>query len=225
MDVALEVGTKTFYAGAFMDKVPLLLVGTCGTSLDGEPVRRDRVEYSPAGGFTRTSYNVSQPGMHDTYRKNFNGVDLFNRDCFGELSLQHAVRTKLWARRLFLALFGMCETNALNAYRAVVGPMTRFEWLLKLADKLINNPYLTEEHSDQEEAAPQPHGRYGDCGNQIYTQHHRKCSMCELPTHWACPCGTPCCRAGESSMNKNPKNQAPKCNAYFLHLRDVFKGC
>lgn len=35
-DVALEVGTTTFFAGAFMDKKPLLVLSTCGTSLDAE---------------------------------------------------------------------------------------------------------------------------------------------------------------------------------------------
>ena len=83
--------------------------------------------------------------MHDTYRRNFNGVDLFNRDCFGELSLQHAIRTRSYARRMFLAILGMCEVNAMNAYRQCVGPIERFEWLLKLSDKLIHNPFYAEE--------------------------------------------------------------------------------
>ena len=82
------------------------------------------------------------PGMHDTYRRYFNGVDLFNRDCFGSYSLQYALRTKSWARRLLLALVGMCEVNAQNAYRATVGEITRFEWLLQLQDKLINHPWV-----------------------------------------------------------------------------------
>lgn len=43
---------------------------------------------------------------------------------------------------MFLAILGMCETNAMKAYRATVGPISRFEWLCMLADKLINNPYL-----------------------------------------------------------------------------------
>lgn len=127
--VALEVGETQFFAGAFMDKVPLLLLGSCGTSLDGEPTKRDRVEFTSDGGFTRTSYTVTQPGMHDTYRRHFNGVDLFNRDCFGDLTLQHAIRTKSWSRRMFLALLGMCEVNAMNAYRMTVGPMERYAWL------------------------------------------------------------------------------------------------
>lgn len=85
-EVELEVGKTTFYAGAFMDKIPLLLVGNSGTSLPAEEVTRDRTEWVE-GGFVTTKYKVRQPVMHDTYRRNFNGVDLFNRDCFGEWSL------------------------------------------------------------------------------------------------------------------------------------------
>lgn len=140
--VQLERGEREFFAGAFMDKIPLLLVGTCGTSTLASEVTRERTVYRD-GGFQTTRYTVRMPVMHDTYRRHFNGVDLFNRDCFGSLSLQHAVRTKSWARRLFLALIGMCEVNALNAYRATVGPMTRYEWLMQLQEKLINNPWIT----------------------------------------------------------------------------------
>ena len=45
---------------------------------------------------------------------------------------------------MFLAILGMCEMNAMKAYRVVVGAIQRFEWLVMLADKLINNPFLEE---------------------------------------------------------------------------------
>lgn len=40
VEVNLECGTKTFYAGGFMDKKPMLVVGTCGTSLPGQQLQR-----------------------------------------------------------------------------------------------------------------------------------------------------------------------------------------
>lgn len=143
VEVDLEVGKKTFYAGAFMDKIPMLLVSSCGTSLLADEVTRDRTEWVQ-GSFKTTYYQVRQPVMHDTYRRNFNGVDLFNRDCFGEYSLQKAVKTRSWTRRMFLALLGMCETNAMKAYRSTVGPITRYAWLSDLAKRLIYNPYLAD---------------------------------------------------------------------------------
>lgn len=184
--VDLERGEKTFYAGAFMDKIPLLLVGSCGTSLLADEVTRDRTEWV-GGSFKTTYYKVKQPDMHDTYRRNFNAVDLFNRDCFGEHSLQMAVKTRSWSRRFFLALFGMCETNALKAYRTK-WPITRHAWLCQLADKLINNPYIVEESGDDDagdggDAGEGPSTGRG-CGNQEYMEHHLKCRSCGARCHW-----------------------------------------
>jgi hypothetical protein len=56
-DVQLEIGTTTFYAGAFMDKQPLLCVGTCGISTLAEEVERDRTEWV-GGSFRTTRYRV-----------------------------------------------------------------------------------------------------------------------------------------------------------------------
>ena len=56
-----------------------------------------------------------------------------------------AVRTRSWVRRMFLAILGMCETNTMKAYRHQVGPVTRYKWLVMLSDKLINNPWITDE--------------------------------------------------------------------------------
>lgn len=57
VEVDLEVGKKTFYAGAFMDKIPLLLVGSCGTSMLADEVTRDRTEWV-SGSFRTTYYKV-----------------------------------------------------------------------------------------------------------------------------------------------------------------------
>lgn len=43
----------------------------------------------------------------------------------------------------------------MKAYRTCVGPVSRFEWLVMLADKLINNPFLVAEEVD---VAVGPHG-------------------------------------------------------------------
>ena len=125
----------------------MLLVATAGTSLPGETVVRQHHEFRD-GGVVLTEYECTQPGMHNQYRRHFNAVDLFNRDCFGSHSLQFAVQTRSWYRRPFLALLGMCETNALHAYRATVGPITRYAWWVKLADKLVSNPYLANTEED-----------------------------------------------------------------------------
>ncbi len=101
--------------------------------------------------------------------------------------------------------------------------MERYAWLQLLADKLINNPFLAVDESEEEsdDAGEGPSTRYGECGNQVYMEHHAKCRACGASTHWACACGYVCCRAGKS--DKAPKGkQAVKCDAYFRHLMDKF---
>lgn len=223
------MGNTAFYAGAFMDKIPLLLVGTAGTSLDAPEVTRDRTEWVE-GGFVTTKYKVRQPGMHDLYRRNFNGVDLFNRDCFGEHSIQMAVKTRSWTRRFFLAMLGMCETNALKAYRQTVGPITRYAWLCKLADALINNPFLPEEGTAAAEALGAGEGPSINrevCGNLEYTNHQAKCAYCGQGTHWQCACGYTVCRAGNSVLPSKGKGKRPpreNCVGWFTHLEEYFTG-
>lgn len=212
-DVELETGTWTFYASGFMDKKPLLLVANCGTTFYEQEVTRHRSKFE-GGAMVKSQYQLSMPNLHDTYRRKFNAVDLFNRDCFGTHSVQFAVHTRSWYRRLFLALLGMCETNALKAYRKTVGPMQRYTWLCKLSDALINNPYVVDVN---DEAGPSNAVRdTGECGNLVYFEHHRACMNCKASTHWKCPCGYAVCRAGVPVMAKN--KQSTNCDGYFKHI-------
>ena len=121
------------------------------------------------------------PYLHDTYRKKFNAVDLYNRDCFGNYSVQFAVQTKNWYRRLFLALLGICETNALKAYRKCVGDMERYTWLMQLSEKLINNPFLPR--SDAPGPSTAVGNTDGECGSLVYMQYHGRCNACGVSTH------------------------------------------
>lgn len=60
------------------------------------------------------------------------------------------------------------------------------------------------------------------CGNQEYLEHHAKCRACGVSTHWQCACGYLCCRAGKAlkdTTSKGKRTPAPKCDAYFRHIR------
>lgn len=131
----MERGEMDYWASGILDKKPMYVVSTCGTTLITHVAMRE------SGGET---IEVPFPEMNALYRQYFNGIDLFNRDCFGPRSVQMAIKTKSWYRRFFLAILGMCEVNALNAYRAEVGPIDRFTWLAKLSEKLIYNPEVTD---------------------------------------------------------------------------------
>ena len=79
VDVKLESGTTTFYASGLLDKKPMYVVATCGTTIVTEVAARKSMS-TPAG---VVEYEVPFPEMHALYRRYFNAVDLFNRTCFG----------------------------------------------------------------------------------------------------------------------------------------------
>ena len=56
----------------------------------------------------------------------------------------------------------------------------------------------------------------GVCGNQVYMEHRVKCQGCGQKSHWKCPCGYFCCRAGASA--KKVKTGEATCDAYFQHV-------
>lgn len=167
------------------------------------------------GSIVRSVYNVAFPGMHDEYRKYFNAVDLFNRSCFGNHSVQFAVKTRSWSRRLFLAILGMCETNAFNAYKYVKGDLTRYEWLVRLSHALLNNPWVEAPAREPRAAPVVPSAT--PCGNQVYTLHRVNCATCGKKSQWKCGCGKHFCRSGTSDGN-------PLLPCYFNHLVETLGG-
>ena len=113
---------------------------------------------------------------------------------------------------MFLAMLGLYETNALMAYRYTIGFMERFEWLLKLADALNNNPWIGEDPDNASDSdADADRAPKAKCGNQVYFTAAAKCHDCGTKTHYKCGCGVRCCRAG----GYDPK-AAKAC--YFKHL-------
>lgn len=152
--------------------------------------------------------------MHSIYRSKFNAVDLFNRDALGPLSVQYAVSTKSWYRRLFLALVGMSETNAMLAYRKAKGKVQRYEWLCMLSEALIHNVWVDNALVGSLDA---PVGGLDTHKNLYYHEHHFRCSKCERRTHYKCGCGvilcSPCC---SERLTKGP--------CYAEHLWEVFQA-
>ena len=66
---------------------------------------------------------------------------------------------------MFLAIVGMCETNAYCAFKYTTqSKMSRFDWLESLSEALLNNHWLMEEQGvgadaeeDPEEGCFPPH--------------------------------------------------------------------
>ena len=191
VQVELERGTTEYFASGLLDKKAMYVVARCGTSLITEVAqRRTRNPKSTAP----PTYELPMSEFHALYRRYFNAIDLFNRDCFGPMSIQLTIKTKSWYRRFFLALLGMCETSAMNAYRMEVGHIERFVWLSKLAHALIYNPYVVDSDAGIEEAECE----VSEHSNLHYHNHTFKCSSCRALTHWRCGCGLALCSAGTS---------------------------
>jgi hypothetical protein len=137
VDVQLEKGVTPFFASGVLDKKPMYVIASCATTVPTEVAqRKSRDEQGRS-----VTVEVPFPEQNAIYRRYFNAIDLFNRACFGVRSINGAIKTKSWYRRLFLSCVGICETNAMNAYAYSVGHVERYEWLARLSDALLNNPW------------------------------------------------------------------------------------
>ena len=100
-----------------MDKVPMSLVHTAGTSLPGKERSRLFCKYIDGQKY-RKKYILKQPNVHAIYRRNYSTVDVYNKLTFGPRSLQKPFQVKDWKVRFFFATLAMCETNTFLAYAA-----------------------------------------------------------------------------------------------------------
>lgn len=214
VEVQLDSGVRTFYAGGHQDRKPLHLIATCGTSLPGPERTRYRRDME-AGAIVRQTYTLQQPLMHSIYRQYFNAVDMFNREALGPQSVQYAVRTRSYFRRLFLALLGMSEGNAMLAYRKTVKNVTRYEWLCQLSTKLIHNPWVVEQAQGLAGPVGDAGSVFAEHGKLLYREHHGSCVRCQQSTHWKCGCDLWLCNAGTSK-----RQERGPC--YSQHLFEVF---
>jgi hypothetical protein len=136
----------TMYGAGHMDKKPLLLCATTGTSKSGVPRTRHFATYSE-GRYITSTYKLEQPDMFSIYRNNFATIDTFNKVALGPKSVMHTCKVKNWSKRVFQVVLAICETNAYYAYtstmKAKVGgfKMSREDWKLQLATRLVDNPF------------------------------------------------------------------------------------
>lgn len=82
-----------------MDKKPLLLAATCGTSLPGPDRQRHYARYKE-GRYQVDNYTLQQPDVFSIYRDNFATCDTFNKVALGPKSVMNTVKVKLWSKRV-----------------------------------------------------------------------------------------------------------------------------
>lgn len=67
-----------------MDKQPMCLIHTTGTTLEGEPRYRHFANFDEdKGRVFRETYTLLQPHVHSLYRGMFSAVDRFNKLALG----------------------------------------------------------------------------------------------------------------------------------------------
>jgi hypothetical protein len=115
--VTLQVaGRRVTFTGAFhMDKKPMTLLGTAGSSDEAPLVTRCRVYMNEFGDMVRWEGELRQPMIHAEYRTYFNAVDVRNKLVLGPHSVCPVGANSLQLK-IFLALVAMAETNAYLTY-------------------------------------------------------------------------------------------------------------
>jgi hypothetical protein len=109
-------GKDTTFTGAFhMDKAPMTLLGTAGSSREAPPVMRRRMYMTDDGDMVRWVGELQQPDIRYIYRSNFNAVDVHNKLAVGPRSVCN-VATNSLPLKLWLSLVACAETNAYLMY-------------------------------------------------------------------------------------------------------------
>jgi hypothetical protein len=98
-----------------MDKAPMTLLGTAGSSCEAPEVMRRRVYLSAEGDVVHWNGILEQPNIHYKYRSYFNAVDIHNKLAMGPRSLCRIGASHLMLK-LWLAVVAMCKTNAHLTY-------------------------------------------------------------------------------------------------------------
>jgi hypothetical protein len=221
VDVQLREGVVTTYAGGHMDKAPLCVVATCGTSLEGVEAVRYHKHLNKEGHVVRHKYTLAQPKMHAMYRKFSGAVDVFNKVALGPGGIQDVWKTKNLWMRMYGASLAICETNAYFAYMAHGSPATGYDrhaWHEQLSEALINNQWLgarlTQQVGGEEGLTTlDAHGYIKSDGKKL------KCVYCGGRTRFACMCGVVVC---SPQCQKDSNWVVRKC--YAKHLHEVFTG-
>jgi len=206
---------RPIFAGGHMDKQPLLLCASTGTSLDGEQKVRYRSKLVQ-GELVKARYTLDQPQMHALYRNNFNAVDLFNKASLQPGTLCDTWKTKKAHRRLFASSWAWIETNAMLAFNKQnpTEKLTKQQWFSALSESCIHNPFRPIRPRAM--ALAGPHGK-------LTRDRQALCWVCKARTNWKCGCGRPVCGWTTRARARGGEKAQPR-DCARIHLAAVFDG-
>ena len=104
-------------AAGDMDRRPMVLIGTAGTTNMGETMIRYYGVLKADGSTEVRRASLEQWDIHSTYRRKFNTVDMHNAKRQGPTNLEDTWKTHHWWVREFQMLLGMSEVNSYLLWR------------------------------------------------------------------------------------------------------------
>ena len=229
-------------AVAHMDKQPLLLVATCGTTLPGNPALRRRAHLGVDGTYQVVEYKLEQPEISGIYRKYFNKIDVHNHIRHTTPSFSDVWGTRQWWVRDFAEMLGFIQTNALLAWNyfskeGKANPLTFKTFQKKLAARLVNNPFITpadhalcvgkrvgegdsdsDSDDDGDAAAVNHHLSVIRGGSDRLKPRQLGCSVCGMKCSHFCSCG------GDDDESPKVKLCAPTTTGRDCYERHACNG-
>lgn len=108
-----KVGSRqvTLTAAGHNKKLPLLLVGTASSMIQGQEHVKRWTTTDAAGAQQTHEKRTPQPEMHQLYREYMNLIDLHNRLRQAERSMSDCWKTHSWHARHFAEMLGFIEVN------------------------------------------------------------------------------------------------------------------
>jgi hypothetical protein len=208
-------GKSTIFTGAFhMDKRPMTLLGTTGSSKEAPPVMRRRLYMTDEGDLVRWTGELQQPFIHYIYRSYFNAVDVHNKLCVGPRSVCSVGGNHLLLK-LWLAMVAIAETNAYLTYAKLKklssDQYSHPDFKIDLSQELLRRGQQTGQSAEEEEfprtrsstegvatgvgvgkRMQMPPTFLGHALKRDETK-NRKCMVCGTLTKSICACGKAIC--------------------------------
>lgn len=123
---------------AWRDRKVHTFVGTCGTTLPGEPCKKKRFDEDGKAYIKE----VPRPKLVEDYFSGAPAIDVHNHIRQDGLAIESVWQTQQWHHRMFACIFGIMETNAFlsfNWQRPNNEKISHSKFTEALALQLINN--------------------------------------------------------------------------------------
>ena len=201
--------TMHLLATADMDKQPMALLGSAGTSGEGRTLHRKFTTIKADGSFYLREASLEQDHLHEVYRTYFNVLDRHNSIRQGGHCFEDSWRTANWATREFQAVWGITEVNAWLLYKRLKpgeGSLSFDKFRRTLCYKMLMHPAWVEERRRMRSAVAaitvpgDPHPYLCLPRKESGIPNQRTCGYCKAKTSWYCACtssehslGTFCC--------------------------------